>query len=98
MGDAALARRLEASFLADIPAQIDALAEAAAAADARTVQRQAHKIQGAALNMGAERLGGIAASLEKAGSESDLDGARRFLPELRAGFLDLKTAMEARSL
>ncbi len=69
-GDAGLARRVGAIFLAELPGQLAGLA--AAGADLPIVLRLAHTIKGAASNLGATALGASAARLELAARSGDL--------------------------
>ncbi len=66
MGDEELAREVEVTFLEDIPLQLARLEEAAASGEWETVQRQAHKIKGAAANLGAEAFREAARRVEEA--------------------------------
>ncbi len=65
MDDEELAREVEATFLEDIPLQLGRLEEAVAAGDRETVRRQAHKIKGAAANLGAGALREAALRVEE---------------------------------
>jgi len=66
MEDEELAREVEETFLEDIPLQLARLTEAAAAGDRNTVRRQAHKVKGAAANLGAGALREAAIRVEEA--------------------------------
>ncbi|MDP8237347.1 MAG: histidine kinase N-terminal 7TM domain-containing protein [Candidatus Erginobacter occultus] len=65
MDDEELAREVEITFLEDIPLQLERLEAAAAAGDRETVRRQAHKIKGAAANLGAGALREAALRVEE---------------------------------
>jgi CheY-like chemotaxis protein len=67
MGDVDLARTLADAFLGDMPAQIEQLKTAIATGDIRLAGQQAHRIKGAASNVGGMALQGVASSMELAG-------------------------------
>lgn len=96
MGDLDLAQTLVDGFLADMPVQIDFLEEAIAAGDGSLAGQQAHRIKGAASNMGGAALQKAAFSMELAGKEGDLNKLRILLPELQRQFAQLKSALEKR--
>jgi len=93
MGDEALAETVIAAFLEDMPQQIDAINTSIAQAQTRQTGSLAHKIKGAAANIGADALRNVAYSLEKAGRADDMDALKALLPELNQGFDDLKREM-----
>jgi PAS domain S-box-containing protein len=93
MGDEELAIVITDSFLGDIPVQIEALATAVAAANLRLAEQQAHKIKGAAANVGGEALRAVALAMERAAKASELERLRDLLPELSAAFSALHEAM-----
>jgi HPt (histidine-containing phosphotransfer) domain-containing protein len=66
MGDVDLARTLADAFLGDMPAQIEQLKTAIATGDIRLAGRQAHRIKGAASNVGGMALQRVAFSMELA--------------------------------
>jgi two-component system sensor histidine kinase/response regulator len=82
------------SFLDDIPLQLKTLQAACTAGDAEGAGAQAHKIKGAAANVGAMRLSRQAYVMEKAGKAGDLDALMADLPDLLDGFQQVKTTME----
>ena len=67
----ALARRVAATFLGDIPRQLAALRGYLDAGDIPAVARQAHTVRGAAANVGGEALAGVAGDLERAAGAGD---------------------------
>ena len=94
MGDEHQARQIVRGFLADVPGQLAALAEAVRQADAKTVRFRAHSIKGAAANVGGRRLRETAFRLEQMGGSGDLTAATAVLPQLEADFESAKAAME----
>ena len=88
MGDRALIRRIIAAFVPDMASQIAALVEQAAAGEYDQVARTAHKIKGAAANVGAMALSAQALVLEQAAKSGDAQ-------QLRAGLEPLQTGFEA---
>ncbi|MCX7935918.1 MAG: Hpt domain-containing protein, partial [Planctomycetota bacterium] len=73
LADMDLAKQTVAIFLTDMPQQIKALASFVASGNASGAARQAHAIKGAAASAGAERLGGLAAEMEQAAQQGNLD-------------------------
>jgi signal transduction histidine kinase/DNA-binding response OmpR family regulator/HPt (histidine-containing phosphotransfer) domain-containing protein len=83
-GDAELAHRVVSRFLADMPRQLAALAEAIDGADPKRAQLIAHSIKGAADSAGGVSLTEIARGMERLARAGDLEGTRRLIPELAA--------------
>ena len=94
MGDEALAGRLMNGFLADMPVQIEKLKATIDAGDGLLAGQQAHRIKGAAANLGGVALQGVAFSMERAGKAGELETLRALLPDLRRRFAELKDALE----
>ncbi|MFA5262532.1 MAG: PAS domain S-box protein [Opitutaceae bacterium] len=94
MQDESMLQEILATFLSDIPGQIEALATAIAHGDAKQAGALAHKIKGAASNVGGDALCELAAIMEKAGMEGDNTSLRNRMPELQSQFQRLKKAME----
>jgi HPt (histidine-containing phosphotransfer) domain-containing protein len=94
-GDRALARILLSTFLADLPKQIESLANYVQSEDAPGAERQAHTIKGAAAAVGGDALVSLALKLELAGKAGDLPTICAALEELRSQFENLKNAMES---
>jgi two-component system sensor histidine kinase/response regulator len=76
-------REMLREFLDSLPDLIRPLEKAAERNDAETVQRQAHKIKGTAMNLGAEGVADLARHLESAGQRADLTHAGETIQELR---------------
>ncbi len=90
MRDMDLARVLVDGFILDMPAQIKQLKEAVVTANSRLAEQQAHRIKGAASNLGAEVLREVASSMEKAGKEEDAKTLNSLMPQLEEQFEVLK--------
>ncbi len=93
MDDEALAGVVLGAFMNDLPRQIKALKGFLRSGDAPSSGHQAHSIQGAAGNVGGERLRQLAQQMEKAADGGDLDGVRAGMTELEARFLELCDAI-----
>jgi HPt (histidine-containing phosphotransfer) domain-containing protein len=92
MDDAELAETITQAFLADMPAQIEKLA-AAAGNDARQSEQQAHRIRGAAANLGAVALERAAGAMEQAGKAGDASKLRDLMPHVTRQFEILRAAL-----
>ncbi len=71
LGDEPLAARIYATFLHDLPVQMDSLAAALAAHDFSAIRSQAHKIKGASANVCALQLQNIMDKVERAAHQQD---------------------------
>jgi len=94
MDDEDLARMIIAAFLDDIPLQIQELKDSLEADRLTDAERQAHTIKGAAANLGAEALRGIAFEMEKYGKAGDLSAIRDRMSELELQFEALKEVLK----
>jgi HPt (histidine-containing phosphotransfer) domain-containing protein len=94
MDDEDLARTVVEGFLNDIPWQIEALRGCLEAENAPGTESQAHKIKGAAANVGGEALRTVAFEMEKAGKVKNLDKLNMLLPKLEREFDRLRQAMQ----
>ncbi|MCF8118739.1 MAG: PAS domain S-box protein, partial [Deltaproteobacteria bacterium] len=93
MGDESLTEAVIGVFLEDTPNQITTLREQVEQCSSDEAGAQAHKIKGAAANIGAEALREVAFEMEKAGKAGDTETLTRLMPELENQFLQLKKAM-----
>ena len=93
MGDAELAETITQAFLADMPLQIERLA-AATADDARQSEQQAHRIRGAAANLGAVALEQSALAMERAGKAGDASKLQELMPHVTRQFEILRAVLE----
>ncbi len=93
-GDEALTESVVAVFLEDIPKQIAALKSAVWKGNMNEAGAQAHKIKGAAANVGGNALYEMALSMEEAGKRGDLDQLKVSMSQLERCFGELREAME----
>jgi CheY-like chemotaxis protein/HPt (histidine-containing phosphotransfer) domain-containing protein len=94
LDDDQLMQLVLASFLKDIPLQIQALKDFLEAGDTVGAGRQAHTIKGASANISAEALRAIAAEMEIYGKSGDLDAIRKHISELETQFGRLREVLE----
>ena len=94
MGDSEMAQGVIDVFLDDIPKQIESLKTAMQDSDVETAKRVAHSIKGAAANIGGEALRHLAAEIEKACKDGQLDSVTDRCPELESQFDRLKEAIQ----
>jgi two-component system, sensor histidine kinase and response regulator len=73
-GDDELLHEIAQIFLDDYPRSLAELREAAGRGDARTVERAAHGLKGAAANFGARPVVDAALAIETMGRHQDLSG------------------------
>jgi len=73
-------------FLEGAPGLINSLDQAAMTGDAKMVEREAHKIKGTAVNLGAQRIADLALELELVGQRADLNDTEEMIQDLRAEF------------
>lgn len=94
-GSGGALEELVALYLADSPANMDALAAAAAAGDPAAVGHAAHAWRGSCVMTGAHRVAGLLVAIEtlaRAGVVPD----RRALDELRRAYGDVELALRSR--
>ena len=94
MGDENLLKVVQEAFLEDMPKQIEQLQKLVAQGDTKQSGAQAHKIKGAAANVGGKTLREVASAMEVAGKTGNQKILETRLPELVEQFQLLKTAME----
>ena len=82
-----------ATFLESGDASIAHLSEAIASGDTAGCEQYSHRLKGASLNLGAERLGEITRRLEVLGRRGELAGAGPLLEELRHEFAGVRAFM-----
>ena len=82
MDNGYLARELIGIFFEDTPKQVYALRESIERRDAEKIHRFAHKIKGASANIGGMALSKVAAEMEEAGKNSQVDKVASIVPEL----------------
>jgi len=93
LGDEDLAAEIIKGFIEDSMRQIGILKEAFDNRDANVVHRQAHSLKGAAANISATALKGLAYQIEIAGKTGDLINAASLIPELDIQFEVLKKTL-----
>ena len=69
-------------FLADAPAQLESLREAATSGDATAARRAAHTLKGNSRTFGAGNLASLCQEAETAAGEGDLDAVLSRLDEI----------------
>ena len=94
MDDEALLRTVQETFLQDMPEQIETLGQLVARGEAKLAGALAHRIKGAAANVGGVALGEVAAVMETAGKAGDMSVLVSRMSELRNLFQTLQQAME----
>jgi HPt (histidine-containing phosphotransfer) domain-containing protein len=82
----------------DMPVQIKLLREALGSGDASRVERQAHKIKGAAANVGCEAMRALALELEQLANQGLLDGAESRLAALDTAFDQVRQVVNRKLL
>jgi HPt (histidine-containing phosphotransfer) domain-containing protein len=81
-GDEEMLQSIAEDAITEIPKEVAGLQSACSADDCTTTIRSAHTIKGMAANICTPALRDIAAKIETAAKEGDLDSARSLLPEL----------------
>ncbi|MFT3831441.1 MAG: PAS domain S-box protein [Opitutaceae bacterium] len=95
MEDERLRDMIQETFLGDMPIQLAALGECVARGERERAGALAHRIAGAAGNVGGEAMREVAAAMEHAARARDAAALERFFPELQEQFRRLKEAMMA---
>ena len=93
--DEEIAREIAGIFVESSKALYAELAGAIPQRDPDLVRARAHSIKGSAGNIGADALQELAAAMERAGRDGDLDEARRLLPDLQAHLEAVNAVLEA---
>jgi CheY-like chemotaxis protein len=97
MGDADLMIRVIEGFLDDMPGQLVALKQFIKQGRITEAGGQAHKLKGAAGNIGSPAFMEMAHVMEQAGKKDDLHLLETLMPELENRFQQLRQAMEESS-
>lgn len=82
-GDMDFFKEILDEFLSFMPRQLEILNEAVEQGDAAVTEREAHKIKGAAENVGAGRIAGLSFKLELFAQKGDLSDAREIITNLK---------------
>jgi CheY-like chemotaxis protein len=98
LGDEQVAHMILTRFLEDVPRQIEIVKDYLEAGDAAAVERQAHTLKGAAVNVGGEALGAVAFEIEQAGRAGDLAVVKSRLADLEIQFDRLQKAIHKTTL
>ena len=93
MGDVELAKILAEGFLSDMPEQIEKLKAAVVAGDSTIAGALAHRIKGAAGNLGGVALQMAADAIELAGKAGESAGLHSLTLQLESDFTALKVAL-----
>jgi HPt (histidine-containing phosphotransfer) domain-containing protein len=93
MGDEDLAAAVISGFVKDMPLQMKMMKEFLEQGSSTKAGAQAHKIKGAAANVGSPALQEIAYAMEMAGRAGDMEALAELMPELEIRFELLKRAM-----
>jgi signal transduction histidine kinase/CheY-like chemotaxis protein/HPt (histidine-containing phosphotransfer) domain-containing protein len=94
MGNQDLARRVAEAFVAGMPEQLSALAEAVGNSNAQATRYAAHAIKGAAANVGCMGIRNRASKLEQAAESGDLGDTSQIVPEFAAMFEAVKPVIQ----
>ena len=94
MNDKELIAIIAETFLADMPIQIELLKNMVESNDVLGAATQAHKIKGAASNVGGMALSAVALKIEQAGKNGEIEVVRQNLPKLEKGFEEMKQLMK----
>jgi CheY-like chemotaxis protein len=87
-------RMLIDQFLQDAASQVEMLKDAARRSDAQRLEATAHSLRGSSMTMGARRLGGLCAQVERhAASKPDSLAAEAMLAELDREFVRVQDAL-----
>ena len=95
-GDPAFERELIATFLDESAAALEQVAVGLRTRDGRTVQAQAHLLEGSCRSLGAELLGTLCGEMERLGRLGTLDEAQAVLAEARRELEHLRAVLGAR--
>ena len=93
-GDSEFEREITELFLKDTGEHLSELKMAIDEGDATALEREAHTVKGAGVNMGANKLGELALALETKGRSGSLEDAQDKLTELEAEFRRVKGFLE----
>jgi CheY-like chemotaxis protein len=95
LGDEDLAQKVIEKVLVEMPKQLMLMKEFVDQGQTKQAGVQAHKIRGAAGNIGSPALQEIAHAMEQAGTAEEINLLRTLMPEMEKQFELLKEAMEA---
>ena len=93
--DVSFLRELIQIYLDDSPKQIAEIEQSLAQGDAPRLTRAAHSLKGSSANFGASRLRAVSEQIETLGRQGLLRDVPAQLPELKAGFEQVRADLEA---
>lgn len=93
-GEKEFEKEITALFLTDTSKRLSGLKKAIDEEKASDLEREAHTIKGAGLNIGAHKLGEFALALEKKGRSGSFEDAQNMLAELEAEFQRVRLFLE----
>jgi HPt (histidine-containing phosphotransfer) domain-containing protein len=93
MGDKALMTSIATAFQQDIALHIEQLKSALEKAETNEIASLAHKIKGAAGNVGGKKLSLTALNIEKAAKVFNVNLARQYTEQIETDFVALKEEM-----
>ncbi|MGO9014192.1 MAG: response regulator, partial [Dissulfurispiraceae bacterium] len=94
MDDKGLAGTIVTAFMEEIPRMLDDLREQIVRGDAGLAGRQAHKIKGSAANTGCVAMSAIAADMQKAGEQGEMETLITLMSELESQLALLKAKIK----
>lgn len=92
-GDGSLMLEVFELFLADGPRMLRVVREASERGDARELERAAHSLKGALLNLSADPVADLARSLEERGRSGSVGAAEEDLRRLEDAFAKLQSEL-----
>ena len=93
-GDESVLNEILDVYLEDALAQIAFLEQAAANGDAEAVRSRAHSLKGASGNVGAMAMQTLAAQIETAGRQGELERAKSLIPSAQEQYKKLRAILE----
>jgi len=93
--DDSFLRELIQIYLEDSPRCILEIEQSLLQGDAQRLARAAHSLKGSSANFGASRLRAVSEQIEKLGRQGLLRDVPAQLPELKAGFEQVRADLEA---
>jgi HPt (histidine-containing phosphotransfer) domain-containing protein len=97
-GEKDFEREISILFFEDTMKHLSGLKKAIDEENASTLEREAHTIKGAGLNIGANKLGELALALEKKGSSGSFEDAENMLVKLELEFQRVKDFLDKQQI
>ena len=97
-GEKDFEREISILFLEDTMKHLSGLKKAIDEENASTLEREAHTIKGAGLNIGANKLGELALALEKKGGSGSFEDAENMLVKLELEFQRVKDFLDKQQI